>query len=106
MEVAKVWLQGKWQSMLQNVKGDNLESFLKLKSLSKTRWACHWEAVKAIERKFFRIPTALVKISDTKEAKLSVDFINCFLQFRFHFGIPYFKSYIFQYQCSGCMFAK
>ena len=60
----------KRQSILQNMKGDNLEQFLKLKSLSKTRWACHWQAAKAIERHILRIATALVKISESKEAKL------------------------------------
>ena len=84
----------KRQSILQNMKGDNLEQFLKLKSLSKTLCACHWEAVKAIERQILRTATALVKVSESKEAKLSVDsksLLTAFCNFRFILGLLILK---------------
>ena len=58
---------------MKDVEGNHLEPFIKLKSLSKTRWACRWEAVKSVERQIFRIVASLIKISEAKEACVSVD---------------------------------
>ena len=43
----------KRQNILREVEGSDLEPFIKLKSLSKTRWVCHWEAVTSVERQIF-----------------------------------------------------
>ena len=71
---------------MKSVEGNDLEPFIKLKSLSKTRRACRWEAVKSIERQIFRIVAALIKISEAKGAHASVDaksLQNAICNFRF-----------------------
>ena len=76
---------------------NNLEAFLNLKSLSRTRWAGHWEAVEAIEKQVFEITTAMVKILEIKEAKLSVDsksLSTAFCNSCFIWDCLFYKSYV------------
>ena len=52
---------------------ENIEPYVKLKSLSKTRWHCRWEAVKSVKGQILCIATALKKMSMYKDAKTAVD---------------------------------
>ncbi|QQP40686.1 Uncharacterized protein FKW44_014820 [Caligus rogercresseyi] len=63
--------------------------YIKLKSLSETRWSCRWEAVKAIDQQPERIIIALLKLSNNKDAKTSVDargLVKAMLEFQFLLG--------------------
>ena len=88
----------KRQGILKNIEGNDLEPFIKLKSLSKTRWASRWEAVKSSKRQIFRIIAALIKISETKEAHVSVDaksLLNATCNFCFILELHVVKSCFF-----------
>ena len=72
----------------------NSVPFIKLKSLSETRWACRWEAVKAIEQQPERILLALIQLSKDKDAKTSVDatgLVKAMLEFQFVLGLHTMK---------------
>ena len=43
--------------------------YLTLKSQSETRWACRYEAVKAVSEQFERIVKTLIKLENDKESK-------------------------------------
>ncbi|QQP48515.1 Uncharacterized protein FKW44_008870 [Caligus rogercresseyi] len=68
--------------------------YIKLKSLSETRWSCRWEAVKAIDQQPERIIIALLKLSNNKDAKTSVDargLVKAMLEFQFLLGLQTLK---------------
>lgn len=72
----------------------NSVPFIKLKSISETRWACRWEAVKAIEQQPERILLALIQLSKDKDAKTSVDatgLVKAMLEFQFVLGLHILK---------------
>lgn len=80
----------KRHNVLKNatLQGDESEPYIKLKSMSETRWACRWEAVKAVEQQLVRMTLALMELSNMKDAKTSVDArglltSGCDLQFIF-----------------------
>ncbi|XP_066969198.1 zinc finger MYM-type protein 1-like [Macrobrachium rosenbergii] len=68
--------------------------YIKLKSLSETRWSCRWEAVKAVEQQPERILLALIELSKEKDAKTSVDaksLVKAMLEFQFILGLHTLK---------------
>ncbi|XP_066948596.1 zinc finger MYM-type protein 1-like [Macrobrachium rosenbergii] len=68
--------------------------YIKLKSLSETRWSCRWEAVKAVEQQPERILLALIELSLEKVAKTSADakgLVKAMLEFQFILGLHTLK---------------
>ena len=66
------------------------EPYIKLKSLSETRWTCRWDAVKAVEQQYQRILLALLELSKDKDPKTSVDakgLTKAIVEFSFIFGL-------------------
>ena len=84
----------KREAILKNLDDNNLEAFCKLKSMSLTRWACRWEAVKSVERQFTRITAGLVKLSNCKDSQTYVDaqhLLHAVTKFSFLFGLQVLK---------------
>ena len=82
------------EAVLKNLEDDNLEPFLKLKSMSQTRRACRWEAVKFVERQLTRIIAGLAKLSNYKESQTYVDaqhLLHAVTNFSFLFGLQVLK---------------
>ena len=84
---------------------ENIEPYIKLKSLSKTRWHCRCEAVKSIEGQILRIATALKKMSMYKDAQTAVDahgLLVAICNFYFILGLQNF----FKHQCFSYLHTK
>ncbi|XP_066940948.1 zinc finger MYM-type protein 1-like [Macrobrachium rosenbergii] len=64
--------------------------YIKLKSLSETRWSCRWESVKAVEQQPERILLALIELCKEKDDKTSVDakgLVKAMPEFQFILGL-------------------
>ena len=76
-----------------DVGGDSV-SMSTLKSQSKTRWSCRWEAVKAVEGQLPRIIFVLLLLQNERDAKTyseSSALLNAVCDFDFVFGISLLK---------------
>jgi hypothetical protein len=65
-----------------------------LKSQSKTRWSCRWEAVKAVDKQLPRIIATLLKLNQERDTKTYVDssaLLNAVSDFKFVFGVSVLK---------------
>ena len=75
------------------VQGEDLK--LTLKSLSTTRWACRWEAIKAVYGQIERIVKALLTLSsldkDPKTYSESRALLNAICDWEFVFGLCFLK---------------
>ena len=63
----------KRENVLKNCDGKEFGQYIKLKSLSPTRWTCRWESVKAVNQNLLRIVRALEHFAKEKDAKTCVD---------------------------------
>ncbi|CAL4240950.1 unnamed protein product [Meganyctiphanes norvegica] len=59
----------KRHAIISDIKIEGKSIFKTLKSQSVTRWACHWEAVKAVLEELERIVKALLTLSKDKDVK-------------------------------------
>lgn len=71
------------------------ESFMMvLKSQSKTRWTCWFEAVKAVDQQIPRIVASLLKLTEDRDSKTYSDscaLLNAICDFNFVFGLCLLK---------------
>ena len=70
-----------------------------LKSLSITRWACRWEAVKAVSEELERVVKTLLKLTQDKDSKTHADarsLLNAICSFEFIFGLNLLKVILSQ----------
>ena len=67
---------------------------LSMKSLSTTRWSCHWEAVRAIREQIPRIIQALIVFSNDNHPRTYTEsraLLNAICDFQFVFGLVFLK---------------
>ena len=87
----------KRHALFQSVtlEGDSSSSLVTtLKSQSKTRWSCRWEAVKAIDGQLVRVITVLLQLMNERNSKTYTDscaLLNAVCDFNFVFGLSLLK---------------
>jgi len=84
----------KRHAMFEDIKMDGEPIARTLKSLSITRWACRWEAVKAVASQLPRIVKALLEMANDRDAKIYTEssaLLNAICDFEFVFGLVLLK---------------
>ena len=84
----------KRENVLKNFDGEKFGQYIKLISLSLTRWTCRWESVKAVDQNLMRIVRALKHFTNEKDAKTRVNdkgLLVCMVDFKFVLALQILK---------------